>query len=220
MSGLPDPPRVARGGLVLVEPRSAAGRCARSGSSTTPTHSRGRSRRRASAASRVTGWRPCGSRGPPTRPTSFDAEFDAADQLADPAANSSRRPLGLRPVLAALESGLYPSVGQLLAEDRMAGFGDDRGRARRGPADACSCSGPRAGAAGPADRAVGDRGRLRHPAATRSAPRSRSRPGVLTVDDLGFAHRGGLLYLAHQRAQERFAALVVRTPADLGLTSI
>ena len=43
---------------------------------------------------------------------------------------------------------------------------------------------------------------------------------VLTVDDLGYTHRGGLLYLAHQRTQERFAALVVRTPADLGLTSI
>ena len=43
---------------------------------------------------------------------------------------------------------------------------------------------------------------------------------VLTVDDLGFTHRGGLLYLAHHRAQERYASLIVRTPSDLGLTSI
>ena len=39
------------------------------------------------------------------------------------------------------------------------------------------------------------------------------------LDDLGFTHRGGLLYLNYHRGKAQYAALVTRTPADLGLKS-
>ena len=42
---------------------------------------------------------------------------------------------------------------------------------------------------------------------------------VLTVEDLGFTHRGGLLYLNYQRGKAQYAALDTRTPADLGVKS-
>ncbi len=44
---------------------------------------------------------------------------------------------------------------------------------------------------------------------------------VLTVNDLGFAHRGGSLFLLYQRQKERFAKLSVSSGLDvLGITGI
>jgi hypothetical protein len=43
---------------------------------------------------------------------------------------------------------------------------------------------------------------------------------VLTVNDLGFSHKGGQLYLQYHRQKDRWAALITTSAADLGLTSI
>ena len=53
--------------------------------------------------------------------------------------------------------------------------------------------------------------------------RARVRLGlrVLTVNDLGFQHRGGNLYLLYQRQKERFAAMNRSPGLDaLGITGI
>jgi hypothetical protein len=43
---------------------------------------------------------------------------------------------------------------------------------------------------------------------------------VLTVDDLGFRHKGGLVYLQYHRQKERWAALVTDPAAALGVSTI
>jgi hypothetical protein len=42
---------------------------------------------------------------------------------------------------------------------------------------------------------------------------------VLTVDDLGFTDRGGLLYLSYHQGKAAYAALVTTSPTALGLRS-
>lgn len=217
MSGLPNPPRVSRGGLVLVEPRT--GRPVRTI----------RFQYNPDSLSRTLAPQGIGSepgdrlealrlKGPAHETYRFDAEFDAADQLADPNANSLEATAGLRPVLAALESGLYPTVDQLMAEDRMAAIGMIEVAPVEAPLTVLVLGAERVLPVRITELSVTEDAfdSLLHPIRAKVTLSVR----VLTVDDLGYAHRGGLLYLAHQRAQERFAAMVVRTPADLGLTSI
>jgi len=217
VSGLPGSALVARGGLVLVEP--ATGRPLRTV----------RFQFNPDTLSRTLTPQGIGSepgdrletlrlKGPAHETYRFDAEFDAADQLAAPDANPVEATAGLRPVLAALESALSPTVAELLDSDRMAGLGMIEVAPVEAPLTVLVLG---------AERVLPVR--LTELSVTEDGFDSRLRPirakvtlsaRVLTVDDLGYTHRGGLLYLAHHRSQERYAAMVVRTPADLGLTSI
>lgn len=217
MSPMPDPPKVARGGVVLVDPSS--GRPLRTirfqYNPDTLTRTLQPQGIGGEPGDRQEALR---LKGPPHETYKLDAEFDAAEQLADPDSNAVESSLGLRPVLAALESALYPSVQQLLQEDLMAG----RGMIEVAPVEA-----PLTVLVLGTHRVLPVR--LTDLTVTEDAFDTRLNPirakvsmsaRVLTVDDLGFGHRGGLLYLAHHRAQEGYAAMVIRTPADLGLTSI
>lgn len=217
MSGLPNPPRVARGGLVQVNPGS--GRPVRTirfqYNPDTLTRTITPQGIGSEPGDRLEALR---LKGPAHETYRFDAEFDAADQLADPDAHVDEATLGLRPVLAALESGLHPTVEQLLAEDRMAAFGLIEVAPVEAPLTVLVLGAHRVVPVRLTELAVTEDAfdqRL-HPIRAKVTLSAR----VLTVEDLGYAHRGGLLYLAHQRNQERYAALVVRTPADLGLTSL
>lgn len=54
---------------------------------------------------------------------SFEAELDAADQLADPESHKVELAYGLHPYLAALEGLLNPPIQTMLDNDRAAGQG-------------------------------------------------------------------------------------------------
>jgi hypothetical protein len=43
---------------------------------------------------------------------------------------------------------------------------------------------------------------------------------VLTVDDLGFQHKGGLLYLTYHQQKQRFADTVINPVTDLGVNAV
>jgi hypothetical protein len=217
MSTMPDPPKVARGGLVLVEP--STGKPVRTVrfqyNPDTLTRTLSPQGIGGEPGDRQEALR---LKGPPHETYKLDAEFDAAEQLADPDGNVLESTFGLRPVLAALESALYPTVRQLLAEDRLAG---------RGMIEVAPIEAPMTVLVLGTQRVLPVR--ITELSVTEDAFDTRLNPirakvaisaRVLTVDDLGFTHRGGLLYLAHHRAQERYASMVVRTPADLGLTSL
>lgn len=217
MSTMPNPPRVARGGLVLVDP--VTGRPVRTV----------RFQYNPDTLSRTLQPQGIGSepgdrqealrlKGPPHETYKFEAEFDAADQLADPDTFVTESTHGLRPVLAALESGLYPTVEQLLVEHQMAGIGMIEVAPIEAPLTVLVLGTQRVLPV-----------RITEFSVTEDAFDTKLNPirakvslsaRVLTVDDLGFTHKGGLLYLAHHRALTGFAAQVVRTPADLGLTSL
>jgi hypothetical protein len=217
MTGFPNAAPVVRGGFVLLDP--ASGRPVR----TIPFQFNPDTLTRTLEPQGI-GNEP-GDRlealrlkGPPHESFKFDAEFDATDQLDRPDQNPREAANGLGPVLSALELSIYPTVDQLVEEDRLAA----RGMIEIAPVEAPLMV-----------LVLGRRRvlpvRLTDLSVTEEAFDTSLTPirakvsigvRVLTVDDVGFGHKGGQLYLQHHRQKERFAALVTNTPADLGLTTI
>ncbi|GAA0889999.1 hypothetical protein GCM10009121_28800 [Rhodanobacter soli] len=62
-------------------------------------------------------------KGPPVETLKLEAEIDATDQLEFPEQNSSAAQSGIFAQLAALETMVYPSSGQLRANDVLAQIG-------------------------------------------------------------------------------------------------
>lgn len=138
-------------------------------------------------------------KGPPHESLKFDAEFDATDA-------PDKYTDGLYPVLSALELSIYPTTAQLRAEDQLA----SGGQLEIAPAESdlmVLVLGPK--------RVLPVR--LTDLSITEEAFDQALNPirakvsigvRVLTVDDLGFRHKGGLLYLSYQDQKQRFAATV------------
>lgn len=217
MNGFPGAPRVVRGGFVLLDPVTS--RPLR----TVPFQFNPDSLTRTLQPQGI-GPEP-GDRleaqrlkGPPHETYKFEAEFDAAEQLAEPEAHPVEDESGLFPVLAALESAFYPSVGQLLDEDRMAALGMIEVAPVEAPLTVLVLGRNRVVPVRITEFTVTEEAfdTSLNPIRAKVSLGAR----VLTVDDLGFRHKGGLLYLQHHQTRERFAAQVTRTPSDLGLTSL
>ena len=217
MTAFPGAPRVVRGGFVLLEP--VTNRPQR----TVPFQFNPDSLTRTVQPQGI-GPEP-GDRleaqrlkGPPHETYKFEAEFDAAEQLEDPAAHPVEAESGLLPILAALESCFYPTVGQLLAEDQMASLGMIEVAPVEAPLTVLVLGRNRVLPVRVTEFTVTEEAfdTSLNPIRVKVSIGAR----VLTVDDLGFRHKGGLLYLQHHRSRERFAQAITRTPADLGLTSL
>jgi hypothetical protein len=215
MTTFPGSPRVLKGGLVLVDPDSAAVRTVIALQYNPETVSRtlqiqafGESAER-SEALRL--------KGPPVETFKLDAEIDAVDQLerSDPIAGEH----GIQPQLATLETIVYPESGTLQANDALA----SAGTLEIAPMEA------------PLTLLVWSRGRivpvrLTDFSITEEAFDAALNPirakvslglRVLSVADLGFDTRGGSLFLAYQQQKEHLAALAVGgTLSSLGITGI
>jgi Contractile injection system tube protein len=216
MTGFPDSPRLVKGGIVVVDPTTAAvlrvitlqynpetlTRTLQIQSSTGEGGDR-------SEALRL--------KGPAVETLKLDAEIDATDRLetSDPVTVQS----GLSPQLAALEMLLYPTVATLLANDAMA----SSGRLEILPMEA-----PLTLFVWSANRVVPVR--ITDFSITEEAFDTQLNPirakvsismRVLSVADLGFAHRGGGIYLAYQRAKETLSTQAPGgSTADLGIGAI
>ncbi|HEV2777785.1 MAG TPA: hypothetical protein VGX25_00135 [Actinophytocola sp.] len=150
-------------------------------------------------------------KGPPHESYKFDAEFDATSA-------PERYPDGLSPVLSALELSIYPTASQLVEEDRLA----EDGKIEIAPAEA------------PLTVLVLGRKRVLPVRITELSVAEEAFDGmlnpirakvslgvrVLTVDDLGHSHKGGLLYLGYQRQKEIHAGSVAHPLADVGLSTL
>jgi hypothetical protein len=216
MGGMPDPPRVTRGGIVLVDP--ASGRAVR----TIPFQYNPDTLTRTLQPQGI-GNEP-GDRlealrlkGPPHETYKLDAEFDAAEQLDHPDDNPVEAANGLYPVLSAIELSVYPDIGQLLAENQMAAAGMIELAPTEAPLTVLVLGHSRVLPVRLTELTITEEAfdTSLNPIRAKVSLSAR----VLTVDDLGFAHRGGLLYLNYHRGKAQYAALVTRTPADLGLKS-
>jgi hypothetical protein len=150
-------------------------------------------------------------KGPPHESLKFDAEFDATDA-------PDKYPDGLYPVLSSLELSMYPTTRALRAEDRLAGSG----RLEIAPVEAALTVlvlGPkRVAPVRITEFSITEEAydRVLNPIRAKASVGVR----VLTVDDLGFSHKGGLLYMTYQQQKERFAAGVASSITTLGITAI
>ncbi len=157
-------------------------------------------------------------KGPPHETFKFDAEFDATDQLDQPDQHVREASEGLGPALAALELSMYPTVAQLLTEDRLAGLGMIEIAPVESPLTVLVLGRKRVVPVRISDFSVTEEAFSTALDPIRAKVSITVR--VLTVDDLGFDHKGGQLYLQYQRQKDRWAAMITNSAADLGLTSI
>jgi hypothetical protein len=218
MSDFPGSPRTLRGGIVLIDPNSAAilrvivlqynpDTLTRTlAPKTVQLAGDGGNR---SEAMRL--------KGPPVETIKLDAEIDATDQLehADPTAVQA----GVQPQLAALELIVYPTSGQLQLNNIL----EQVGTLEIIPMDA-----PLALFVWSKNRIIPVR--ITDFSITEEAFDTALNPirakvslglRVLSVDDLGFNEQGGSLYMIYQQQKEALAAMSQSGPlSSLGIGGI
>jgi hypothetical protein len=216
MSAMPNPPKVTRGGVVLADP--ASGQPLRTivfqynpDTLTRTLQPQGIGNE---PGDRLEALR---LKAPPHETYKLDAEFDAADQLDDPASNPIVTANGLFPLLSALEMSIYPQVGQLLAENQMASAGMIEVAPVAAPLTILVLGAGRVLPVRLTELTITEEAFdvALNPIRAKVSISAR----VLTVDDLGFTDRGGLLYLSYHQGKAAYAALVTTSPTALGLRS-
>ena len=158
-------------------------------------------------------------KGPPVETIKLEAEIDATDQIGAAQQDTTATQYGIYPQLAALELMVYPPSDQLTANDQ---------RANQGELEIIPVEGPLTVFVWSKNRVIPVR--LTEFSITEEAFDTNLNPirakvnlgmRVLSVNDLGFQHRGGNLYLRYQQEKERLAKLAPSGSfAGLGITGV
>jgi hypothetical protein len=158
-------------------------------------------------------------KGPPVETIKVDAEIDASDQLEQPDQNPNAVQFGVAPQLAAIETLLYPASGQLIANNALQAAGTLEITPLETPLVLFVWSRQRVVPVRITDCSITEEAFDAQLNPMRAKVSLSLR--VLSVDDLGFEHRGGAIYLIYQQTKERLAqaGAGASLPA-LGLTGI
>lgn len=217
MTGFTQSPRLVKAGLVIVDPASGAINRIIALQYNADTLTR-------SLAIQAVG--PDGDRsqalrlrGPAVETFTLDAELDATDQLEFPGQNPVAVEAGLFPQIGAMEALVYPTSTQLNSRNALA----NAGTLEIAPIEM------------PLVLFVWSKNRILPVRVTSLSVtedafdaalnpiRAKVSIGLrgLTIDDLGFTHRGGGLFMAYLQAKERLAARVPGAAlATLGLSGL
>jgi len=143
-------------------------------------------------------------KGPPLETIKLDAEIDATDQLELPDRHPDAVQLGIHPQLAALESIVYPTSGQLLAQDAAARAGTLEIAPAEAPLTLFVWSKQRILPVRLTDFSITEEAfdAALNPIRAKVSLGMR----VLNVNDLGFEHKGGSLFMVYHQQKERLAA--------------
>jgi hypothetical protein len=201
MTTFPGSPKLIRGGIVLLDPVSAAVKrvivlqynpdtLSRSLQSQAVDTGGGQNR---SEALRL--------KGPPVETIKLEAELDATDQLE--VADATAVQLGIHPELAALESLVYPTSQQLRANDALAASGVLEIAPMEAPLSLFVWSRNRIVPVRVTEFSVTEEAFD----AALNPIRAKVSLGfrVLSVDDVGFSHKAGSLYMAYHQQKEQLA---------------
>jgi hypothetical protein len=214
VSSFPGSPRLLRGGLVQVDPESGSvvGTIALQFNPDTLT------RTLQVQATGETGDRSQALRlrGAAVETIKLEAEIDATDTLDDPDANPDLVRLGIHPQLAALEALVHPRADDLLANDALAGAGVLEVLPLEAPLTLFVWSRQRVVPVRVTDLSVTEEAfdAALNPIRAKVSISLR----VLSVDDLGFDHRGGTLFMAYLRNKEALAGRVA--PVELSTLGV
>jgi hypothetical protein len=209
MTTFPGSPRLIRGGILLLDPISSAvvrvialqynpDTLTRTlQPKTVPTASEGGDR---TEAMRL--------KGPPVETIKLDAEIDATDQLelGTPPATE----VGLHPQLAALELILYPTCAQLQANHALEQSGTLEIAPMQAPLTLFIWSKNRILPVRLTDFSITEEAFDVNLNPIRAKVSLGMR--VLSIDDLGFNHKGGSLFMAYQQQKEALAASIQNGP--------
>jgi hypothetical protein len=213
----PGSPKLLKGGLVLVDP--ASGTVKRIITLQYNADSLQRTFQIQGAGNEGDRSEALRLKGPPVETIKLDAEIDATDQLEFPDNNRNAVTLGIHPQLAALETIAYPASSSLI---------ENNGLAQAGTIEIVPMETALTLFVWSAQRILPVR--ITELSVTEEAFDPSLNPirakvslgmRVLSVDDLGFTHRGGSLFMAYLRAKEQ---LVTKAPAasisSLGIGAI
>lgn len=204
MTTFPGSPRLLKGGIVLIDPDTSAVRRIIALQYNPDTLSRTLQVQGVGAESgdRLEALR---LKGPPVETIKLDAEIDATDQLEFPDQNSTTAELGIYPQLAALETIVYPTSSQLSANNSQAQLGTLEIAPMEAPLSLFIWSKTRILPV-----------RLTEFSITEEAFDTSLNPirakvslgmRVLSVNDLGFNHKGGDLFMIYLQQKERLSGM-------------
>lgn len=217
MTGFPRSPKLTRAGLVLISPDSGA--VERIITLQYAAETLQRTLEVQGIDDEPDRSQPLRLTGPAIETISLDAELDATDQLEFPSRNADVVELGLFPVLSALESLLHPTVAQLERQS---------GQSSSGSFEITPAETPLALFVWSRNRIVPVR--VKSLSITEEFFDPNLNPirakvslslRVLSVDDLGFDHRGSGLFMAYLQSKEQMANKSTQGPLSaLGLAGL
>jgi hypothetical protein len=218
MSTFPRSPRILRGGLVLIDPVTSAVRRIIVLQYNPDTLSRtlqvqgvGAQEGDRSEALRL--------KGPPVETIKVEAEIDATDQLEFPDQNRVTTQVGISPILAALETIIYPTSAQLQLNNSLAQAGTLEIAPMESALTLFVWSKTRIVPVRVTDLSITEEAfdTALNPMRAKVSLGLR----VLNVNDLGFDHKGGNLFMTYLRQKEQLAAMMQGGALGaLGLTGI
>jgi len=219
MSSFPGSPKLIKGGLVILDAASSA--IKRTIALQYNPDSLARSYQVQGAGGDGGGARaqPFRFKGPAIESIKLDAEIDATDSLEHPEQNANTVAFGIAPQLAALESLVNPSSAELLAINALSQTGTLEILPPEAPLVLFIWSKSRVVPVRVTDFSITEEAFdvALNPMRAKVSLGLR----VMTTDDLGFAHRGGGVFINHLRTREALAGKTGAAPLQLfGLSSL
>lgn len=215
MTSFPNSPRLLKGGLVLIDPASS--RVLRivalqynpdSLSRTLQVQGAGEGAERSDVLR---------LKGPAIETIKVDAEIDAVDQME--AGDATVGELGIHPQLAALETMIHPSSAQLESNNTLAALGTLEIFPMEAPLTLFVFGKRRVLPVRITEFSIAEE--AFDPDLNPIRAKVSLGLRVLSVDDTGFKHKAGSLFMSYLQQKEGFAAKQVGgTLAALGLTGI
>jgi hypothetical protein len=218
MTTFPGAPRLIKGGIVLIDPATAAVQRIVVLQYNPDTLNRTLQPQMMSgeAGDRLEALR---LKGPPVETIKLEAEIDATDQLEFPGQNPNVVQLGIYPQLAALETIIYPSSSVIQSNQRLAQVGTLEIAPAEAPLTLFIWSKNRILPVRLTDFSITEE--AFDPALNPLRAKVSLGLRVLTSNDLGPNHRGASLFMSYHQQKERLASLNQGgTLADLGIRGI
>ena len=204
MTGFSGSPKLIKGGIVLVDPTSGAVQrlIALQYNPDTLTRTLQPQGVATESAGRS---EPLRLKGPAIETIRLEAELDAIDQLEFPDRNANAVAAGVGPQLAALETIIYPTSASLIANNVLANVGTLEIAPMEAPLALFIWSKNRVVPVRITEFSVTEEAFdvALNPIRAKVSLSLR----VLSVDDLGFDHKGGNIYMAYLQNKERLAGL-------------
>jgi hypothetical protein len=203
MSAFPGSPRLIKGGIVLIDPDSGALLTVISLQYNPENLTRSLQIKATGTEGKADQSQALRLKGAAVETFKLEAVLDATDQLEFPDSNPTAVAYGVHPQLAVLEAMAYPQVAAMRANDRMAASGI---------LEVLPVESPLALFVWSKSRIVPVR--LTELSVTEEAFDSTLNPirakvslglRVLSVDDLGFGSRGGVLFMNYLQGKETLA---------------
>ena len=217
MSSFPNSPRLIKAGLVLIDPRSAQVRRVIALQYNPDSLSRSLQVQGAGdGAERSEALR---LKGPAVESIKFEAEIDAADQLEFPDRHRAAVEVGVAPQLAVLEALVNPAAADLLAGKALAAAGTLEIAPMESALPLLVWGAQRIAPVRVTEFSITEE--AFDPALNPIRAKVSLGLQVLSVDDLGFDHKGGALFMAYLQSREKLAARAATVGFDaLGIGGI